>query len=84
MANHASPVKAARQALRHRERNKKYQSMMKTALKKIRLSTQKSDGESLLRTTAKLLDELTAKGIIHQNNAANKKSKLAKFVQTLP
>ncbi len=77
MANHASAVKAARQALRHQERNKRYQSMMKTALKKIRSSSKKSEGESLLPKTAKLLDQLTSKGIIHRNNAANKKSKLA-------
>lgn len=36
-----------------------------------------------LRKTAKLLDQLAAKGIIHKNRAANNKSSLTRFVNTL-
>ena len=83
MAKHQSAIKAARQAERHREANKKIESTLKSALKKVRAASTKSDGETALKATTKLLDRLATKGNIHKNFAANKKSKLSKFVKTL-
>ena len=78
MANHASAVKAARQALRHQERNKRYQSMMKTALKKIRSSSKKSEGESLLPKTANLF------GVIPHSEIRNRIAERAmQFMSTV-
>ena len=83
MAQHLSPERQARKALKHRERNKAYMSKMKTALKRVQKSKEKDKASAELRKAFKLLDQLAAKGIIHKNNAANKKSSLTKYVTSL-
>jgi small subunit ribosomal protein S20 len=83
MAKHLSAVRQARRALKHRERNRAYVSRMKTAIKRVRNSKEKDKAAAALKEVAKLLDQLAAKGIIHRNNASNKKSRLTKFVTSL-
>jgi small subunit ribosomal protein S20 len=83
MAQHLSAVRQARRAVKHRERNRAYMSKMKTAIKRVRGSKGKDKAADALKKVVKLLDQLAAKGIIHRNNAANKKSRLVKFVTTL-
>ena len=83
MAQHLSAIRQAGRALRHRERNRAHMSKMKTAIKRVRQSKEKDKATIALKKVAKLLDQLSAKGIIHRNNAANKKSSLAKFVSSL-
>jgi len=56
---------------------------MRTAIKRVRSLTEKEKALAELRKTAKLLDQLAAKGIIHKNKAANNKSSLTRFVNTL-
>ena len=83
MAQHLSAERQARRALRHRTRNRAYLSKMKTAMKRVRQSKEKDKAAGALKDVVKLLDQLAAKGVIHRNNAANKKSRLMKFVSTL-
>ncbi len=83
MAQHLSAERQARRALKHRERNRAYISKMKTAVKRVRNSKDKDKANAELRRAVKLLDQLAAKGIIHGNNAANKKSSLSKYVTSL-
>ena len=83
MAQHLSAERQARRALLHRERNRRYLSMMKTAIKNVRQAKEKDKAAVALRRAVKLLDQLAAKGIIHRNNAANKKSRLTKFVAAI-
>ena len=83
MAQHLSAERQARRSLKHRERNRAYMSKMKTALKRVRSAKDKDMAAVELRKAVKLLDQLAAKGIIHRNNAANKKSSLTKFVSSL-
>ena len=83
MAQHLSAERQARRAIKHRERNRAYMSRMKTAVKKVRQAKEKDKAAVELRKAVKLLDQLAAKGIIHRNNAANKKSSLTKFVMSL-
>ncbi len=83
MAQHLSAERQARRALKHRERNRSYMSKMKTALKRVRNAKDKDKADTELKKAVKLLDQLAAKGIIHRNNAANKKSSLTKFVAAL-
>ena len=83
MAQHASASKAARQALKHRESNRHYLSMMKTAVKRVREATEKEKAQAALKTAVKLLDQFSAKGLIHKNKAANQKSQLMKFVLSI-
>ncbi|MEK7251411.1 MAG: 30S ribosomal protein S20 [Bacteroidota bacterium] len=83
MANHPSAEKRARAAKRRAARNSAAKSKMRTTLKKVRSATEKAQAASELRKTVKMLDQLAAKGVIHKNTAANQKSKLTKFVNTM-
>lgn len=83
MAQHLSAIRQSRRALRHRTRNRAYVSRMKTAIKRVRQTKEKDKAADALKKVAKMLDQLAAKGVIHRNNAANQKSRLAKFVSSL-
>lgn len=83
MAQHASALKQARKAKKNRLRNRHYMSKMKTTVKKVLATKEKEKAELMLRQAVKLLDQLAAKGIIHQNKAAHQKSKLMKYVSAL-
>ncbi len=83
MANYLSTIRRIRRSKKSQIRNKQYKTMMKSAIKKIRTSTDKSEAEILLKQTTSLLDKLVTKGIIHKNKAANQKSRLALFVNAL-
>jgi len=56
---------------------------MRTAIKKVLSATDKEEAQKQYTNTTALLDKLAAKGIIHKNKAANKKSRLAHFVNNL-
>ena len=83
MARHISAERQARKALKHRKRNRSYKSQMTTAVKKVRTAKGKDEAAAALTKIHKLLDQLAAKGIIHKNNASNKKSRLTKHVNSL-
>lgn len=61
-------------------RNKAIKSDLKTALKKAdaAVANNASDKEQVVRTAIKKVDMACTKGILHKNNAARKKSQLAK------
>jgi small subunit ribosomal protein S20 len=61
-------------------RNKAIKSDLKTALKKADLAVANNtdDKEAVVRTAIKKVDMACTKGILHKNNAARKKSALAK------
>ena len=83
MAQHLSAERQARKSLRHREGNRRYMSMMKTAVKRVQGAKEKEKATAALKLAVKLLDRLAVKGIIHRNKAANQKSKLTKYVTSL-
>lgn len=83
MAQHKSAEKRARISNRRSVRNTVWKSKMRTAIKRVRSTTERDKALVELHKTAKLLDQLAAKGIIHKNKAANNKSSLTRFVNTL-
>ncbi len=83
MAQHKSAEKRARISKRRAVRNKEWKTKMRSAIKRVRTTTEKEKAVVELRKTAKLLDQLAAKGLIHKNMAANNKSNLTKFVNKL-
>jgi small subunit ribosomal protein S20 len=83
MAQHKSAEKRARISKRRAARNTVLKSKMRTAIKRVRSTSEKEKAVVELRKTSKLLDQLAAKGIIHKNRAANNKSSLTKFVNKL-
>ena len=58
-------------------RNKATKSALKTSLKKAR-TTEGEDKQALVQAAIQKVDQAAAKGLIHKNNAARKKSALAK------
>lgn len=61
------------------ERNKSYKSALKTALKKAdtAIDTNAADANETVKVAVKKLDQAGAKGILHKNAVARKKSQLA-------
>ncbi len=60
------------------EKNKAYRSALRTALKKAdaAINAKSEDMNAVVTATVKKIDQAAAKGIIHKNNAARKKSAL--------
>ena len=79
MATHASALKAHRQSLVHRERNRKYRSQLRSTLKEIRSVIEAKDkaaAKTQLNQAISLIDRMAGKGIIHRNTASRYKSRL--------
>ena len=82
MANIKSQIKRNLQNERRRLRNKAARSEMKTRVKNA-VTTADAGAENsadALRLAVKKLDKAAAKGIIHKNQAANRKSKLMRRI----
>lgn len=83
MANIKSQIKRIGQNERRRVRNKAVKSELKTAVRRFREAADAGDNDtaaSQLRTASRLLDKAASKGVIHKNQAANRKSKLMRRV----
>lgn len=83
MANHKSSEKRIRQSATRRLHNRYYAKTMRNAVKKLRLTTEKAEAETLYVKVSSLIDRVANKNIIHKNKAANLKSKLALHVNAL-
>lgn len=83
MANHKSALKRIRQSAARRLRNRYYAKTTRNAIKKLRTTTDKQEAVELYPRVSSMLDRLAKRNVIHKNNAANKKSKLARYVNTL-
>ena len=80
MASHASALKAHRQSLNNRERNRQYRSRLRNALRDIRSAVDGNDltaAKNALKQTISLIDKMTTKGVIHRNAAGRYKSRLS-------
>jgi small subunit ribosomal protein S20 len=79
VANHASALKAHRQNVVNRDRNRQLRSRLRTALKGLRtsLAAGKADeAKGSFNSTVSLIDRMVTKGVIHRNAAARYKSRL--------
>ena len=88
MAQHASALKQMRQSLKHRDRNRRSLSQLKSQIKKLRTvlgagKTAGDDAKKLLAETAGEIDRAAKKGIIHDNAAARYKSRLSRQLNAL-
>lgn len=86
MANIRSQIKRNRQNEDARQRNKAVRTRLKTRLKHFRVAAETGDreaAESAYHVAARELDKAASKGVIHANNAANKKSRMAKRLAAL-
>ncbi|MFC5060979.1 30S ribosomal protein S20 [Actinomycetospora atypica] len=80
MANIKQQVKRNRKNEEARQRNKATKSRIKTAIRRYRETVESGDtaaADERLREASRLLDKAVSKGVIHRNQAANKKSRMA-------
>ncbi|GMA27008.1 30S ribosomal protein S20 [Arenivirga flava] len=86
MANIKSQIKRILTNKKAQERNKAVKSELKTAVRASReaiASGDKDKAVAALKNASKKLDKAVSKGVIHQNQAANRKSALAKQTAAL-
>jgi small subunit ribosomal protein S20 len=86
VANIKSQIKRNKQNEKHRQRNKAVKSSLKTSVRKFREAADAGDAETatvLMRDACRHLDKAASKGVIHKNQAANKKSALAHALNKL-
>ena len=86
MANIKSQKKRIRQNEKARLRNKAVKSSLKTAIRTFREAAEAGNVEEaiiLQRAAARQLDKAVSKGVIHKNQAANRKSAIAKRLHQL-
>ena len=86
MANIKSQIKRNKQNLKAQERNKAVKTGLKTAIRKFREAAEAGDKDQALelgRDANKKLDKAASKGVIHKNQAANRKSAIAKTAASL-
>ena len=82
MANIASSKKDARRSAERAVRNRSLRSSVKTKVSKVRRAVAEGTAEALDELTATAiagLDRAVAKGVLHRNNAARRKSRLLKL-----
>jgi len=72
-----------RQNEERRKRNQSHKSRVRTKIKDLRSMEDKDTAQDLLDDVKGELDRLAAKGIIHKNKAARRKSQLEKHVNSL-
>jgi len=80
VASHESALKAHRQNVKQRERNRQLRARLRSALRDIRSAIDAGtpdDVKDALRQTISLVDKMAGKGLIHRNTAGRYKSRLA-------
>jgi small subunit ribosomal protein S20 len=86
VANIKSQIKRNKQNDAAHERNKAVKSKLKTAVRKFREASDAGDADQakvLAADAGRALDKAASKGVIHKNQAANRKSAMAKKASAL-
>jgi small subunit ribosomal protein S20 len=80
VANIRSQIKRNRQTVKRQARNKAVRSELRTRTKKANAAIVDGveNSEEAVRLAIKRIDKAAAKGVIHKNQAANRKSRLMK------
>jgi small subunit ribosomal protein S20 len=83
MPQHKSPEKQIRVNKKANLRNRMGRSRLRTVVRNVLDSKDKKNAAEALKAAVSVIDKSVDTGLIHKNNAANKKSKLSQFVQKL-
>jgi small subunit ribosomal protein S20 len=86
VANIKSQIKRNLQNEKAHERNKAVRSALKTAVRKFREAVEAgnaADAKTLAADAGRKLDKAASKGVIHKNQAANRKSAIQKQASSL-
>jgi len=83
VANIKSQIKRVKTNEKRRVRNKSVRSSVRTAVRKFREAAESGDVEqatTLQRAASRALDKAASKGVLHKNQAANRKSAMARRI----
>ncbi len=83
MANHKSALKRIRRNEKRRVHNRYYAKTARNAIRRLRSTTDAKEATTVLPSIVSMIDRLAKRNIIHNNKAANLKSKLSKHVNKL-
>ncbi|MBM6546683.1 30S ribosomal protein S20 [Janibacter sp. YIM B02568] len=86
MANIKSQIKRIKTNQARTERNRAHKSELRTSIRRVREAVESGDATAAadaLKLASTKLDKAVSKGVLHANQAANKKSALAKKVGSL-
>jgi small subunit ribosomal protein S20 len=86
LAHPLSAIKRHRQSLTRRERNKARVTAVRSAIRETReqiTAGSADESERALRTASSTLDRAARKGTLHPNNAARRKSRIARQLNAL-
>ena len=83
MANHPSALKRIRQNEVRQLHNRFYQKTMRNAVRKFRSLESKKEATEQMPKLYAMIDKLAKRNMIHKNKAANLKSGLTKFANSL-
>ncbi|MDQ1624347.1 MAG: small subunit ribosomal protein [Actinomycetota bacterium] len=86
MANIKSQKKRILTNEKARQRNNAVKSELKTAIRAVNTAVESTDKEAAaaaLVSAGRKLDKAVSKGVLHKNNAANRKSAISKKVNAL-
>ncbi len=81
MANIKSQIKRVKTNEKRRQRNKSVKSALRTSIRRFREAVESGDSEKIVelqRSASRALDKAASKGVIHGNQAANKKAAMAR------
>jgi small subunit ribosomal protein S20 len=81
MPQHKSAEKAMRISRKANLRNRMGRSRLRTVIRTVLDSKDAKSANEALKTAVSVIDKSVDTGLIHKNNAANKKSRLSSFVQ---
>ncbi len=86
MANIKSQIKRNKQNEKAHQRNKAVKSELRTYVRKFREAAEAGNAEeatAAMRAASRKLDKAVSKGVIHRNQAANRKSAIARRLSEL-
>jgi len=83
MANIKSSKKDLRRTLKRRTHNTSIKTALKTYVKRVKSSANETDAKSALVHAVSAIDKAAQSGIIHKNQAARRKSRVAKAANKL-
>ena len=84
MPTHKSCKKRVKTSDEQRIRNRGRRSILRTSIRELRDMTSKEDATAKLKEVSVLLDKAAGTNLIHKSNADRNKSRLTRFVASLP
>ena len=83
MSAKGTVLKRVKQSIKANIRNKNYKSALKTVIKKTMNESNKEKAAKLADEAFSIIDKVASKGAIHKNKAANKKSKISRYINNI-